>query len=102
MGFRCWFLLLVLCVTWMSAVRASERDSLMATKVFGQIHHDGRLDEAEWQSAQKIRDFRQREPNEGQPATERTEVAVLYDTQNNQIKLTRTTILGKLIWRFAI
>lgn len=82
MDFRCWFLLLVLCMTGMSAVRASERDSLMATKVFGQIHHDGRLDEDEWQSAQKIRDFRQREPNEGQPATERTEVAVLYDTHN--------------------
>lgn len=82
MGFRCGFLLLVLGVAGMSAVRASERDILMAAKVVGKIHHDGRLDEAEWQHAQKIRDFRQREPNEGQPATERTGVAVLYDTHN--------------------
>lgn len=38
---------------------------------------DGRLDEAIRQSAQWLSDFVQREPHEGQPAMERTEVAVL-------------------------
>ena len=43
---------------------------------------DGRLSEAAWQKAQHISNFTQRELNEGQPATERTEVAVLYDHKN--------------------
>lgn len=40
---------------------------------------DGRLSEAEWASADVATDFIQRDPDEGQPATERTEVRVLYD-----------------------
>ena len=39
---------------------------------------DGTLDDPAWQQASTITDFRQREPYEGQPATERTEVKVLY------------------------
>jgi hypothetical protein len=39
---------------------------------------DGTLDDPIWQQAISIADFRQREPYEGQPATERTEVRVLY------------------------
>ena len=51
-----------------TALRASESPKV-----------DGRLDEALWQSAKWLSDFVQREPHEGQPATERTEVAVFYD-----------------------
>ncbi len=40
---------------------------------------DGRLDDAVWQNAQWITDFVQREPNEGQPVSERTEIAFFYD-----------------------
>jgi hypothetical protein len=40
---------------------------------------DGRLDEAVWQSAAPAADFVQRDPSEGQPATQRTEVRVAYD-----------------------
>jgi hypothetical protein len=40
---------------------------------------DGRLDDAAWTSAQPISGFVQREPVEGQPVSERTEVRVLYD-----------------------
>jgi hypothetical protein len=40
---------------------------------------DGRLDEDPWQRAQPAADFRQRNPDEGKPATERTEVRILYD-----------------------
>ena len=40
---------------------------------------DGVLDEAVWQRAAAIDNFTQQEPAEGQPATERTEVLLLYD-----------------------
>jgi hypothetical protein len=39
---------------------------------------DGRLDEPIWQQAQFVRDFVQREPREGEAATQRTEVAFVY------------------------
>ena len=39
---------------------------------------DGTLDDPLWQSAKLITEFRQREPHEGEPATEKTEVRVLY------------------------
>src|SRR5437867_7416251 len=39
---------------------------------------DGVLGDQLWQSAKVITDFRQREPNEGEPATEKTEVRILY------------------------
>lgn len=40
---------------------------------------DGRLDDAQWQSVQWTSDFVQREPQEGLPASDRTEVAFVYD-----------------------
>jgi uncharacterized protein DUF5916 len=39
---------------------------------------DGTLDDPVWQSAIPITDFRQREPYEGQPTTEKTEVRIVY------------------------
>jgi len=39
---------------------------------------DGTLDDPLWQRAIPVSDFRQREPHEGQPATEKSEVRVLY------------------------
>ena len=39
---------------------------------------DGTLNDPLWQSAKPITDFRQQEPYEGQPATERTEVRILH------------------------
>ena len=43
---------------------------------------DGTLDDLVWSSAPVISDFRQREPLETQPATERTEVRILYDSRH--------------------
>jgi hypothetical protein len=40
---------------------------------------DGQLNEEVWSQAQVMSDFTQIDPDEGQPATERTEVRVLYD-----------------------
>jgi hypothetical protein len=51
---------------------------------------DGRLDEPVWQSAKKAENFRQKGPEEGKPATERTEVLVLYD--NNEIYIRREAL----------
>ena len=42
---------------------------------------DGRLDEGVWSSAPAGTDFRQQDPREGQPATQRTEVRFAYDDQ---------------------
>src|SRR2546426_11105680 len=39
---------------------------------------DGRVDDPQWKLAEPITNFAQREPYEGQPPTERTEVRVLY------------------------
>ena len=39
---------------------------------------DGTLDDPLWQRAEPISNFRQREPHEGEPATEKTEVRILY------------------------
>ncbi len=43
---------------------------------------DGSLDEPVWQRAQPATGLRQREPDEGRPASERTEVRILYDHEN--------------------
>ena len=40
---------------------------------------DGRMDESVWGTAAVVEDFVQQEPNEGAPASERTEVRVLYE-----------------------
>src|SRR5436305_615112 len=49
-----------------------------ATRVDHKPRLDGTLDDPSWQIATSIGDFHQREPFEGQPATERTEVRILY------------------------
>ena len=42
---------------------------------------DGSLDEAVWRTVDPASEFVQAEPHEGQPATERTEVRLLYDRE---------------------
>ncbi len=43
---------------------------------------DGVLDEPDWEAAASIGQIRQREPHQGEKATETTEVKLLYDSQN--------------------
>jgi len=50
-----------------------------AVRATGAPRIDGRLDDALWTLAQPITEFTQREPHDGQPATERTEVRIAYD-----------------------
>ncbi len=42
---------------------------------------DGRLDEDVWAAAEPLTDFVQADPFEGEPATERTEVRILFDAE---------------------
>jgi uncharacterized protein DUF5916/cellulose/xylan binding protein with CBM9 domain len=49
-----------------------------ATRVERAPKLDGTLDDPGWQSAKAVADFRQQEPNEGETATEKTEVRILY------------------------
>jgi hypothetical protein len=52
------------------------------------IQLDGLLDEAAWQAAPVSSGFRQQEPDEGAPATERTEVRVVYDEATLYVGIT--------------
>ena len=61
------------------AVQAGPRPSVAAVRATQKITIDGRLDEADWGRALPAKDFRQKDPDEGQPATEATEVRFLYD-----------------------
>jgi hypothetical protein len=58
---------------------ARERYSVKAVRVDQTPKIDGVLDDAVWQQAPIIDQFTQQEPREGEAATERTEVRVLYD-----------------------
>ena len=64
-----------------TSLRASNYD-LEAFRITGQITLDGILSEEEWQFAQPAMNFYQVEPDEGAPASQPTEVRVLYDRAN--------------------
>ncbi|MBI3006641.1 MAG: carbohydrate binding family 9 domain-containing protein, partial [Ignavibacteriales bacterium] len=57
---------------------SKSRPTLRALRVSNPISVDGLLTEEEWQ-APGISDFTQRDPEEGRPATQKTEVWVAYD-----------------------
>jgi len=78
------FLSIFFCLAYAaSALFASNEDrKLRAVKVTDKITVDGRLDELPWSEAPRASSFTQREPEEGQPSTEDTEVRVLYDNDN--------------------
>ncbi len=61
------------------AKTAGERPAAMAVRTTERPRIDGTLDEAAWASANVVDTFVQQEPQEGQPASDRTEVRVLYD-----------------------
>jgi len=59
----------------------SEKLSVSATAATAPIRIDGILNETDWNTAEIATDFTQRELTEGAPATEKTEVRILYDTE---------------------
>jgi hypothetical protein len=76
----------VLCLLPLSIARAQDaaetaRRVVSAARIpdGASIRLDGALDEAVWASAAPVSDFLQRDPDNGAPATERTDVRLLYD-----------------------
>ena len=64
-----------------ATITDAERRQATAVRVDETIRLDGRLDEAVWRGSSES-GFIQAEPREGQPATEETEVWVVYDESN--------------------
>ncbi len=52
-----------------------------AARRTGAVRIDGRLDESAWAAATPITQFTQQQPDEGRPASERTDIRILYDDQ---------------------
>ena len=78
-------LVLMSLVSALGAASPAQAQSQAATREFRATRTarpptiDGQLNEEAWSQAQIMSDFTQIDPDEGQPATERTEVRVLYD-----------------------
>ena len=76
-----------LCLLWSGPAQAQQvltngPRSITAIAISESIKIDGILNEPAWELAEPATDFRQKEPTEGAPASERTEVRVLYDAKN--------------------
>lgn len=63
----------------MEGPRRSPPPVATAARLLGAISVDGRLDEPAWQRAAPITDFRQFQPDEGEPASLPMEVRILFD-----------------------
>lgn len=61
--------------------QTSKPDTIYARFTWEAVRLDGVLDEPVWRQAGRISNFTQRELNVGEPATERTEVAIIYTTE---------------------
>ena len=62
-----------------ASVHPTAPPAATAHQLVGTIVIDGRLDDPAWQAVVPITQFTQTQPNEGVPATQRTEVRILYD-----------------------
>ncbi len=76
-----------------------------AVPLKGTIKIDGKPDEAAWQAAPAVDQFIQRDPDEGKPPTQRTEVRFLYDNDALYVGAWlydsegRSAITGRLVRR---
>lgn len=66
---------------YVQELNSTGNESITATPLKGNFVFDGKLEEAEWSTAQKISSFTQRELDLGEPITEKTEVAILIDEE---------------------
>ncbi len=64
-----------------AAYTQEERPTIRPMRVDSPPRIDGILDEPLWQTIEPITDFRQWEPDVGEPVTERTEVRICYDSR---------------------
>ena len=58
------------------------QDKIQAIRIENPPVIDGRVNEAVWEEAFLVNEFYQREPNEGEPISERTEFYICYDDNN--------------------
>ena len=65
----------------LARIGAAQEVKIRAAVIPTAVTLDGRGDEPFWAAADSIDDFRQREPREGAPATERTVVKVVHDAE---------------------
>ena len=65
--------------------QVSEPHEVLAHKISVNITLDGILDESCWKEAQRINNFTQREMHNGEPSTEKTEVAIVYTAETMYI-----------------
>jgi hypothetical protein len=72
------------CLISTNSAQTPNPDSLRlkAKHVSEEIKIDGVLSESSWTKAEAITDFRQQEPKEGESASEKTEIRVLFDDKN--------------------
>lgn len=79
---KCFLSFLFIFIGFSVSAQKSYPDFVNANYTQAQIVMDGLLEEEAWTNAVKISNFTQRELQVNEPATERTEVAVLYDDKN--------------------
>jgi len=77
-------ILLSLCAVLVHAAQDDGNINLTirAVRTDSPVHLDGVLDEEIWSRIEPITDFRQFEPGNGDPSSERTEVRICYDGKN--------------------
>ena len=61
---------------------AGDRLTVRATRIQSPLAIDGRLDDEAYHLVPPVGDFVQQEPHEGQPATEKTDVWILFDDEH--------------------
>lgn len=79
MTIRCLSLVLVLVLEASTGSAGNSARQVRAVRVTTPPTIDGFLQEEVWKTAEPASDFVQRDPEEGQPASEQTEIRVLYD-----------------------
>ncbi len=70
-------MILVLLCPFLLFSQQSEEREVKAVRTEESIVVDGRLDDLAWQKAEVIDHLTQREPQEGEPITESTEIRIL-------------------------
>ena len=75
------FLVAALATTLQTPPSDPVAPTAVAARATGPIHVDGRLDERTWAAATPVTSFTQRDPDAGAPASEQSEVRILYDGQ---------------------
>jgi len=84
---RCFILIVLVFFFNYKISFGAENHEIKALKIYRKIEVNGFLDEPSWKKAQLTNEFTQREPQEGQPGTEQTEVRILYDDSHLYIGL---------------